>query len=174
MAKLFIQDLPTEQELKASCGDLHTEDVDAGILHSNLLFMKVANELDNHFEGVLSKYSLSSGRFTLLYMLRNAPEGLSPSALASMAGVTQATISGLLNNMEKNELIVRETHVKDGRSFVIKLTAKGDSTLKEIFPQWYPRVKSFWEQQFSKEQLIAFKATLEEMIKKTEVLATEG
>lgn len=66
MAKLFIQELPTEQELKASCQDMITEDVDAGVLHSNLLFMKVANELDNHFEGVLSKYSLSSGRFTLL------------------------------------------------------------------------------------------------------------
>jgi DNA-binding MarR family transcriptional regulator len=107
-------------------------------------------------------------------MLRNSPEGLSPSALASMAGDTQATISGLLNNMEKNELIVRETHVKDGRSFVIKLTQKGDSTLKEIFPQWYPRVQNFWQQQFSKDQLVAFKNTLEEMIKKTEVLGTEG
>ncbi|WP_413580512.1 MarR family winged helix-turn-helix transcriptional regulator [Bdellovibrio sp. HCB288] len=174
MAKLFIQDLPTEQEIKASVENLHTEEVDTGILHANLLLMKVANELDNHFENILSKYNLSTGRFTLLYMLRNAPEGLSPSALASMAGVTQATISGLLNNMEKNELIVRETHAKDGRSFVIKLTDKGNNTLKEIFPQWYPRVKSFWDQQFNREQMLSFKATLEEMIKKTEILATEG
>lgn len=145
MAKLFIQDLPTQEELQMSTSEL-LPNLDAGILYSNLLFMKVATEMENNFDSVLANYSLSSGRFTLLYMLKNRPEGMLPSELANKAGVTQATISGLLNNMEKAGLLSRHAHEKDGRSYVIKITQKGQDTLKEIMPLWYPRVQDFWGQ----------------------------
>ncbi|MBO9666997.1 MAG: MarR family transcriptional regulator [Bdellovibrio sp.] len=169
MAKLFIQELPTKEEIHQSAAEL-LPNADAGILFSNLLFMKVATELDNHFDNVLSNYSLSSGRFTLLYMLNNAPQGMVPSELANKAGVTQATISGLLNNMEKAGLLARHAHEKDGRSYVIKLTEKGLATLKEILPLWYPRVSNFWGQ-FSETEREGLNAILKRMIQNTEVLA---
>ncbi|MNL41615.1 Transcriptional repressor MprA [compost metagenome] len=143
MAKLYLQNLPTQEEVHARVAGLHP-DVDVKPLYTNMLFMKVAAELETHFDDLLSNYGLSSGRFTLLILLRNHPEGLKPSELALQLGVTQATISGLLNNLEKLELVSRQTHQTDGRAFVIKLTQKGHEIIQEIFPKWYPRLAAFW------------------------------
>lgn len=162
MAKLFLQELPTQEDIQVTASELVPQS-DPGILYTNLLFMKVATELENHFENVLSNYNLSSGRFTLLYMLNYAPDGLLPSELAQKAGVTQATISGLLNNMEKAELLARHAHQKDGRSYLIKITQKGQEMLKEILPLWYPRVETFWSH-FSETDRESLNVLLKRMI----------
>ncbi|KHD88236.1 MAG: MarR family transcriptional regulator [Bdellovibrio sp. ArHS] len=168
MAKLFIQTLPSKEELKASASRIH-DAVDSQALYSNLLFMKVANDLENYMESLLAPHNLSSGRFTLLYMLGDSPEGLMPSELSNRVGVTQATISGLINGLEKAELVKREMHEKDGRSFVIKITDKGLSLVKEIFPQWAPKISAFWNQ-ISHDELNSFSGTLEKMVHSTSVL----
>ncbi|MDG0815635.1 MarR family winged helix-turn-helix transcriptional regulator [Bdellovibrio svalbardensis] len=173
MAKLFIQELPSREEIHKTASELHAGvEMDAWVLHSNLLFMKVATELEMKLDSLLSEYQLSSGRFTLLFILRNSPEGLMPSVLAQKVGVTQATISGLLNSLEKANLIVRETHQRDGRSFVIKLTEKGDSTIKEIFPRWYPFIQSFWGQ-FADDEKSNLDRLLERMIHTTTLQKAE-
>ncbi len=167
MAKLFIQELPSREEMHKTASELSAgAELDAWVLHSNLLFMKVATELEMKLDSLLSEYNLSSGRFTLLFLLRNTPGGMMPSVLAQKVGVTQATISGLLNSLEKANLIVRETHQKDGRSFVIKLTEKGDSTIKEIFPRWYPYIQTFWGQ-FAEEEKSNLDNLLERMVHST-------
>lgn len=150
MAKLFIQTIPTEEQVRESINRLQ-EGVDATPAFLNVLFMKVATDMENYTEQVLAPYNLSGGRFMLLFLLRDAPQGLIPSEISNQVGVTQATISGLINGLEKQELVRRETHEKDGRSFVIKLTEKGDALLREIFPQWNPRMTAYW-MQFSPEE----------------------
>lgn len=145
MAKLFIQDMPSHEEVHTSLASLPTAtEPDSKAVYSNLLFLKVASEIENSIDSLLSKYNLSSGRFMLLFMLRGAQTGLRPSELANQVGVTQATISGLINSLEKAELVVREGHQSDGRSFVIRLSPKGEQVIQEIFPQWYPRIVNFW------------------------------
>lgn len=165
MAKLFIQELPSHEELQSSISRLH-ENSDPWVLYSNLQFHKVATELENQFDSFLAPYNLSSGRFTLLYILNDTPEGIIPSELSNRVGVTQATISGLINSMEKAELVKREMHEKDGRSFVIKLTDKGQTLIRELIPQWVPRVSSFWGQ-FSDEERPLVSSILEKMVKHT-------
>jgi DNA-binding MarR family transcriptional regulator len=135
-------------------------------MYSNLQFHKVATELENQFDSFLAPYNLSSGRFTLLYILNDSPEGIIPSELSHRVGVTQATISGLINSLEKAELVKREMHVKDGRSFVIKLTDKGQSLIRELIPLWVPKVTSFWSQ-FTAEERPLVSTILEKMVKNT-------
>lgn len=168
MAKLFIQNLPSKEEFRAAASRLDRE-TDTGVLYGNLLFMKVATELENHLDGLLAPYNLSSGRFTLLYLLSDAPEGLMPSELSNRVGVTQATISGLINSLEKAELVKREMHQRDGRSFVIKITEKGEGLIKEIFPQWAPKVAAFWKQ-VNDEERVNLTTTLEKLVKTTSML----
>ena len=165
MAKLFIQELPSHEELQSSISRLH-ENSDPWVLYSNLQFLKVATELENQFDSFLAPYNLSSGRFTLLYILNDTPEGIIPSELSNRVGVTQATISGLINSMEKAELVRREMHEKDGRSFVIKLTDKGQTLIRELIPQWVPKVSSFWGQ-FSADERPLVSSILEKMVKHT-------
>lgn len=165
MAKLFIQELPSHEELQSSISRLH-QDSDPWVMYSNLQFHKVATELENQFDSFLAPHNLSSGRFTLLYLLNDAPQGIIPSELSHRVGVTQATISGLINSLEKSELVKREMHEKDGRSFVIKLTDKGQNLIRELIPQWVPRVASFWSQ-FSAEERPLVSQILEKMVKGT-------
>ncbi|KYG65959.1 transcriptional regulator [Bdellovibrio bacteriovorus] len=165
MAKLFIQELPSHEELQSSISRLH-ENSDPWVLYSNLQFLKVATELENQFDSFLAPYNLSSGRFTLLYILNDTPAGIIPSELSHRVGVTQATISGLINSMEKAELVKREMHEKDGRSFVIKLTDKGQTLIRELIPQWVPKVSSFWGQ-FSADERPLVSSILEKMVKHT-------
>ncbi|WII73186.1 MarR family transcriptional regulator [Bdellovibrio sp. 22V] len=168
MAKLFIQEMPSQDQVKTALSRIH-EGVDSWALYANLLFRKVGNDLENHIESLLAPYNLSAGRFTLLYLLKDSPEGLMPSELSQKVGVTQATISGLINGLEKAELVTREIHQKDGRSFVIKLTDKGDQTLKEIFPKWAPTIAAFWNQFDAQEKEVIGKA-LEKMVQNTGLL----
>ena len=163
MAKLFIQSLPSPEELETSLGRMH-QGSDSWAMYSNLLFMKVATELENNFDSFLAPHNLSSGRFTLLYILNDAEAGLMPSELSQQVGVTQATISGLINGLEKAELVKREMHEKDGRSFVIKLTEKGQALIRELIPQWIPNVSRFWGK-FEGEERTAISQILEKMVK---------
>lgn len=151
MAKLFLKELPSEQEIVDSASAMQA-DVDAASIYTNLLFMKVATELNNEFDNVLADYNLSSGRFTLLYLLKNSPDGLMPTELSAKLGVTQATISGLINGLEKMKVVARHSHEKDGRSYVIKITAEGEALIAEIFPRWYPKMMTFWSKVSSDEK----------------------
>lgn len=161
MAKLFIQTLPTHEELKQNSAELYP--IDPLSLYSYLLFRKVSTDLEGRFDNFFAKYDLSPGRYTLLIILRKSETGLMPSEIATKVGVTQATISGLINSLEKAELVARATHSKDGRAFVIKLTEKGHSLIKSIAPEWYSRLDDFWGI-FSEEEKTVLNGLLEKML----------
>jgi DNA-binding MarR family transcriptional regulator len=162
MAKLFLTTLPTFEELKQSAEQFCPE-IDAVSLHSHLLLKKVSTEFEISFDNYFSNYNLSTGRYTLLLLLRKSENGLMPSELAQKVGVTQATISGLINSLEKSELVIRETHEQDGRAFVIKLTAKGQALVKKLGPDYYTRINRFWEQ-FNVEERELLNKMFERMI----------
>lgn len=162
MGKLFIQTLPSHEELKQSAAELYP-DIEAASLYTHLLFRKVATDLEAKFDNFFAKYELSPGRYTLLILLRKAPGGLMPSELAQKVGVTQATISGLINSLEKAELVARETHAKDGRAFVIKLTTNGHNLINTIAPEWYARLQDFWGQ-FPESEKNTLNSSMERMI----------
>ncbi len=141
MSKIFYTELPKEETLYDSFVKNYPT-LDPTSIYPYLLLRKVTADLDVALDAYFSKYSLSVGRFTLLLILKGQPEGLMPSELASRVGVTQATISGLINSLEKAELVSRQTHKKDGRAFVITLTPKGVELVQKISPEYYERVNS--------------------------------
>lgn len=143
MAKLFFTTLPTEAELKKLTEQNHPG-VDSLSLLSHVLLRKLTSDFETNLESFFSKYSLSTGRYTLLMLLDGSENGMMPSEMAQKVGVTQATISGLINSLEKAELVKREVHERDGRSFVIRLTEKGSNLFNEITPIYFDRVNQFW------------------------------
>ncbi len=60
-----------------------------------------------------------------------------PSELAQQCCVTQATISGLLNSLEKAGLTVRETHISDRRACMIVITENGKELVQKIRPEFF-------------------------------------
>lgn len=99
----------------------------------------VYQALDAHF----ARYGLSMGKFSLLIQLFIAPEEkLTPSEFAERANVTRATITGLLDGLEREELVKRQPHPEDRRRLYINLTNKGRELISGMLPDHFCRTNA--------------------------------
>lgn len=116
-------------------------DVDLAALLTLLAFVSTSTKLLSTMEAHFSRYGLSQGRFALLMILLSAgEEAVSPSELAKRAGVTPATITSLVDGLEKGELVKREPDPLDRRGLRIRLTAKGRKFFEKMLPDHLRRV----------------------------------
>lgn len=90
--------------------------------------------LDTHF----ARYGLSMGKFTLLMQLLEA-DGLTPSECAERSGVTRATITGLLDGLERDDLLERRDCPGDRRMLRVHLTEKGRILMDQMLPDHFCR-----------------------------------
>jgi len=100
--------------------------------------LSLAATIDRHCAALLAPHGLSEGRFVLLFLLDSAG-GLAPNVLAEKAGVTRGTITGLLDGLEREELIARHADSTDRRALTIRLTRKGKKLAGSVFmahSQW--------------------------------------
>ena len=73
--------------------------------------------------------------FVLLFLLRGAETALSPHQLAERAGVTRATITGLLDGLEREHLVSRHSDPDDKRRIHVRLTRAGQALAARLFDQ---------------------------------------
>jgi DNA-binding MarR family transcriptional regulator len=94
----------------------------------------------------LHEQGISQGRFTVLMLLnRLCEEPSTPAALADQSNVTRATMSGLLDTLEKDGMVARETAADDRRTVLVRLTDKGQSLLDRMLPEYCRAVSSIME-----------------------------
>jgi len=97
--------------------------------------LALASAIDRACAARLSPHRLSEGKFVLLFLLRNQPDGLSPHELASRAGVTRATITGLLDGLERDGLVARHGNKTDRRKVCVRLTTQGQALAGDLFAE---------------------------------------
>lgn len=91
----------------------------------------------------LAQFDLSEGRLSVL--LAAASPGLAtPAMLAERLGVTRASITGLVDGLEKQGLVNRISNPADRRSTTIEVTASGREALDRLAP-----IYGAWLQQLS-------------------------
>ncbi|WP_309239120.1 MarR family winged helix-turn-helix transcriptional regulator [Ensifer canadensis] len=66
-------------------------------------------------------------------MLHQLPQGLSPYELADRAGVTRATVTGLLDGLERDGFLARQQSKDDRRKVLVQLSPKGENAARELF-----------------------------------------
>lgn len=59
-------------------------------------------------------------------------DSITPKDLRAKAGLDSATLTGIIDRLEKSSLIVREKNPEDRRSVVVKLTSHGRKTASGI------------------------------------------
>ncbi len=92
-------------------------------------------------ERFLAGHNLSQGSWTVLMVLNRDPAvPLMPSDLASKCGVTRATMTGLLDGLERKRLLRREPEPSDRRTLRVRLTRDGIDGLDGMTHDYYRRV----------------------------------
>jgi DNA-binding MarR family transcriptional regulator len=71
----------------------------------------------------------------LMYLSGEADLRTSPSALAKHCGVSRAAMTGLLDGLEEEGYVERDSHPSDRRALMITLTPKGQKFLDWITSQ---------------------------------------
>ena len=97
--------------------------------------LSLATRIDRDCAALLAPHGLTEGRFVMLFLLDTAPDGLAPNVLAEQAGVTRATITGLLDGLEREALIERHAEPGDRRALRIQLTRQGQRLARKLFEQ---------------------------------------
>jgi len=120
---------------------LRYPDLDAASVHATITLMHVAQEVFDGFNAQFERNNISQGRFLVLMILdRHFDRPLAPSEIAEMVGVARATITGLLDGLEKEGLVARQPHPEDRRALTIQLTSKGREFLDDMLPGHYRRI----------------------------------
>jgi len=100
--------------------------------------LRTADMLFTRKRNFLRRLNLSPGGFSVLMILtRGCEDGVETSAsLADKAGVTRATMTGLIDTLVKDGLAVRETDPTDRRLVRITATGAGRELIEETFPRY--------------------------------------
>ena len=107
-------------------------EINAHSLYTHVWMRLAGTSLEDAVEKVLGEHKISSGRFLVLQLLELRQTGVKPSELATSLGVTQATITGLINGLEQTGYVRRQDCIDDGRACVVELTPEGAVFIKEV------------------------------------------
>ena len=81
---------------------------------------------------ILARLDLNHSRWAILRFLDESGRSLRCSDLADLVNVSRATITGVLDTLEKASLIVRVPDPHDRRAFSVKITLRGEELLRQI------------------------------------------
>ena len=136
---LLLKDLPKYDTLQRFT-DRYAE-MDVSAVQSFLTLLRVASDVIENLDACLARHDLLQGRWwVLILLMREENLTASPSVLADKAGVTRATMTGLLDSLERSNLIERIPNPEDRRMLSVKLTKKGQQRLDAVMPDYYARV----------------------------------
>lgn len=166
---LQLRDLPTPEILRKFVQRYPDADVSAVTTFLHLL--RVATDLSDALDSCLSQHGLLQGRWWVLILLMREDNGCStPSALADKAGVSRATMTGLIDSLERDGLVQRIFDAEDRRRVSVRLTPAGQARLDEVMPDYYRRLRQLMAP-LDETQREALRGTLQRLQQNIDVLA---
>ena len=140
----YLLDQPTEKEFQdLAC---RYREMKPLAVKTAVTMLRTGSDLITGFEKLMGRYNLSQGRFLILVVMNRQPEErTSPSVLAEKIGVTRATMTRLIDGLERDGLIRRTPHKKDRRRQEINLSSRGRTLLEEILPDYWSRIDTLMQ-----------------------------
>lgn len=117
----------------------------------NLVF--TADLLTSHIARLVQPFDLSPASGLVLSILAESAEPLPPNEIASRLIITRATVTGLVDSLERRGYVQRQSHPSDRRMILVTITDKGrevaDSFRKVVHHHQKEWFKTFtdWERQ---------------------------
>lgn len=120
--------------------------VDASACEAALRLLQTANDVVDVFCRYLASHQMSQGRFTVLMILNRDPNRqVMPTELAELCSVTKATMTGLIDGLSRDGLVVRRSAPGDRRATLVGLSKKGRTHLDRMLPAHFKRVAALME-----------------------------
>ena len=86
--------------------------------------VRIENEIRSRLR---ASFGITLPRFDLMAQLERHPDGLRMGELSKRMMVTGGNITGITDQLEQEQLVVRVPDPKDGRAYSVKLTQEGRS-----------------------------------------------
>lgn len=130
-----LKDFPDRNTLEA----LHARfaELDIPSLESWLAILQSAALLEERLNSFLAAKGMQQNRFFTLIILYRYRNGLTISALAGKIGVSCPTMTGLIQRMERDGLVMRIASPGSRRESIIQLSETGDRLLASTLPDHY-------------------------------------
>ncbi|MEX2949544.1 MarR family transcriptional regulator [Staphylococcus warneri] len=132
------------------------------------LLRSLAHQMKNYADRRLDDFGITQEQsHTLGYIYRHQDKGISQKDIMKTFDRKGSTVSSILKNLEKRDLVYRKVNPKDTRSKILKLTDKG-VTLVESFTKVFDEIEERMILNFAEEDKIKLKEYLEQMMKNLE------
>ncbi|NEW06958.1 MarR family transcriptional regulator [Paenibacillus sp. SYP-B3998] len=122
--------------------DRYELDIDAQAVLVASRLMAAGAKLGHASEIHFSRFGLSTGRYRLLADLEDHEGEVLPSQLAEHLGVTRATVTGLIDTLERDGLVFRRSSSVDGRQKAVILTEQGARKLRDMAHEHFARLEA--------------------------------
>ena len=122
-------------------------------------YQAFADYSDKHIRDL----GLTSSQFDVIVTLGNT-DGMSMTDLAAKTLVTKGTLTGIIDRLEKKNLVARIVPPENRRSFTIILTPEGEETFNMVFPSHIAYLKEKFDR-LSSEELEQLRSGLETLRK---------
>ncbi|MFC5186483.1 MarR family winged helix-turn-helix transcriptional regulator [Actinomadura harenae] len=83
---------------------------------------------------IVERHGVSPAGFFLLRLLRGHPDGLRAGDAARGLGVTPATLTSVVNTLERDGFVERRRHTSDRRAVLLHATEAGITLLEDVGP----------------------------------------
>lgn len=135
MTKFLFKVIPEQEELLKAFS-LYYPEAHPLSLYTHMWVRLMGSTVEDAVDAFMARHGVSSGRYLIMMILEFRPEGMKPSEIASYLGVTQATVTGLIDGLEKTGWAKRKEHQKDRRACVVILTDKGKKFIAKVRPDF--------------------------------------
>lgn len=131
-----LKQLPSTKELEIIQNSYPELDKESVLII--LKFVSINKEITKAYNHFFGQYHLTDAKFYVLMILYRAEKNtLFPYQIAEQLGITRASVTTLLDGLDKKNLITRQHDTTDRRKIMVTLSNQGKKCLKDILPIHY-------------------------------------
>lgn len=145
MTRLVLKDLPRYECLSEAAREF--PDMDPSASDAFMHLIRASDDVWRVMNANFASHGITQGRFLIMMLLlekknSGCPRISTPAELADYAQVSRATISGLLNTLERDGFVNRQPSADDRRMVTVKLTEAGSQFIHRLLPNHFKLIAS--------------------------------
>lgn len=170
MQRLVLKDLPRYECLVEA--SKRFPDLEPAACEAFMLLIRGGEEIMRVMNAHFAAHNITQGRFLLMMLLMEkggeCPRPTTPAELADQASVSRATITGLLDTLERDGFVRRQPDPADRRQMSVHLTPNGQAFMQQFLPGHFRLISQLMGSLTTNEQ-----QTLSRLLAKVSMQATK-